>query len=670
VWYTNSAGSKYKAYGYEYTASGQVHRFVDYTNGKTTVYRYDSNDRLLGFNEYDTADSYHDFATNIYYNDKGQLQSVNYDLSFMNGSALDTREWYYSYFYETDGRLDETYISTYKTSGGESYTYDVFDRVTQKLTSVYLSDNSSARFTNRVDYTYTNYNNTYASNYVASYTSTVNDTSAITYTYSYDHAGNITRIVYSTGKEIRYVYDDIGQLIREDNGVYNNTYVYTYDNAGNITSRITYSLTAAGVTPTNPSITYNYGYTNSSWGDQMTSFYGRTITYDAMGNPLSYYNGATYTFSWTGRQMTGLVKSGDTYSFTYNDEGIRTSKTVNGVKTTYYLNGSQIAAEETNGNVTIYIYDSEGQPIGMQYHGSTYGEDVWDIFWYEKNLFGDIVAVYNEYGTKLIEYTYNAWGRWHSSQYNGGYSTAAHNNPFRYRGYYYDIDLELYCLGTRYYDMYTGRFISPDTSAVLTATPMSLTDKNLYAYCDNNPVMREDRGGTMWQIVTGLDPRVNLYGGIGTGGRFGSGSAYDSSAYNTYAIRSRVANSDAALGGYYYNGVSSAVNNYGAYTVPGAVTVTDGMSTKRHQNYITNSIIDLPKKGSALKADLYHKFPDIVDNYAGYATKFNIHNGTLYQISGSYRAVYGRFEWIVEDGYVTHRLFVKRGSINGIPSKP
>ena len=112
MWYTNSAGSKYKAYEYEYTASGQVHKFVDYTNGKTTVYRYDSNDRLLGFNEYDTADSYHDFATDIYYNDKGQLQSVNYDLSFMNGSALDTREWYYSYFYETDGRLDETYIRT------------------------------------------------------------------------------------------------------------------------------------------------------------------------------------------------------------------------------------------------------------------------------------------------------------------------------------------------------------------------------------------------------------------------------------------------------------------------------------------------------------------------------------------------------------------------------
>ena len=46
------------------------------------------------------------------------------------------------------------------------------------------------------------------------------------------------------------------------------------------------------------------------------------------------------------------------------DEGIRTSKTVNGVTTTYYLSGSQIIAEETSGNLTVYIYDASGSPIG------------------------------------------------------------------------------------------------------------------------------------------------------------------------------------------------------------------------------------------------------------------------------------------------------------------
>ena len=40
--------------------------------------------------------------------------------------------------------------------------------------------------------------------------------------------------------------------------------------------------------------------------------------------------------------------------------------------------------------------------------------------------------------------------------------------------------------------------MNADTIEVLTATPVALTDKNLYAYCDNNPVMRADHGGEFW----------------------------------------------------------------------------------------------------------------------------------------------------------------------------
>ena len=251
--------------------------------------------------------------------------------------------------------------------------------------------------------------------------------------------------------------------------------------------------------PTNPITTYTYGYTDSEWGDLLTSYRGQSITYDEIGNPLSYYNGTRYTFTWTGRQLTGAVKGSNTYSFTYNDEGIRTSKTVNGVTTTYYLNGSQILGEETNGNVTVYVYDESGLPIGMQYHASTYAEDVWDIYWYEKNLQGDIVAVYAQDGTKVISYKYDAWETCTTSTYVSG--TAASNNPFKYRGYYYDKDLGLYYLNTRYYDAAVKRFINADDIDVISATPTALTDKNLYAYCDNNPVMRRDDGGQFWDTV-------------------------------------------------------------------------------------------------------------------------------------------------------------------------
>ena len=132
----------------------------------------------------------------------------------------------------------------------------------------------------------------------------------------------------------------------------------------------------------------------------------------------------------------------------------------------------------------------------MQYHAASYADNVWDTFWYEKNLFGDIVAVYGNDGTKLISYTYDAWGQC-STFYHDGTTSASPvaKNPFRYRGYYYDSDLGLYYLQSRYYDSNTGRFISPDEETVITATPDALTDKNLYVYCDNNTIMRTDEDG-------------------------------------------------------------------------------------------------------------------------------------------------------------------------------
>lgn len=60
----------------------------------------------------------------------------------------------------------------------------------------------------------------------------------------------------------------------------------------------------------------------------------------------------------------------------------------------------------------------------------------------------------------------------------------------------------LYYLGSRYYDPEVGRFISADTTEILDVSN-DLYDKNLYAYCDNNPVMRKDSGGAVWHLAVG-----------------------------------------------------------------------------------------------------------------------------------------------------------------------
>ena len=65
-------------------------------------------------------------------------------------------------------------------------------------------------------------------------------------------------------------------------------------------------------------------------------------------------------------------------------------------------------------------------------------------------------------------------------------------NPFRYRGYYYDTETELYYLNSRYYDPRTCRFISADILLDARAFP----GYNLFAYCLNNPVIFHDMGGS------------------------------------------------------------------------------------------------------------------------------------------------------------------------------
>ena len=74
-------------------------------------------------------------------------------------------------------------------------------------------------------------------------------------------------------------------------------------------------------------------------------------------------------------------------------------------------------------------------------------------------------------------------------------------NPYRYRGYHYDVETKLYYLNSRYYDPEVGRFISPDIISILDETMMEANGLNLYMYCGNNPVMRVDPNGTAWYDI-------------------------------------------------------------------------------------------------------------------------------------------------------------------------
>ncbi|MBQ7315261.1 MAG: RHS repeat-associated core domain-containing protein [Clostridia bacterium] len=129
----------------------------------------------------------------------------------------------------------------------------------------------------------------------------------------------------------------------------------------------------------------------------------------------------------------------------------------------------------------------------------------WQTFWYEKNLQGDVVAVYSHDGVKLVSYAYDAWGNTTTTYHNGGASTGARYNPIRYRGYYYDSDLGMYWLQTRLYNPTLRRFMSPDS---FVSTGQGFVGYNMYAYCGNDPVNRVDYSGEFWMFALSLIVKI------------------------------------------------------------------------------------------------------------------------------------------------------------------
>lgn len=71
-------------------------------------------------------------------------------------------------------------------------------------------------------------------------------------------------------------------------------------------------------------------------------------------------------------------------------------------------------------------------------------------------------------------------------------------NPFRYRGYYFDVETGWYYLNARYYSPIIGRLISPDELAILDESRSQINGLNLNMYCADNPVMNVDPSGRDW----------------------------------------------------------------------------------------------------------------------------------------------------------------------------
>ena len=241
-------------------------------------------------------------------------------------------------------------------------------------------------------------------------------------------------------------------------------------------------------------ITYNYGNDGKTgWNYLLTSYdadsdgvvdTNEKISYDVIGNPLTY-RGAT--LAWYGRQLRSFTKNGITSTMTYDADGLRSSKTVAGVKTEYQYVGDKLFYEKRgDGNSFYYFYDSYGKLSAIYHHKN----GVKTAYHVVTNAQGDVIALYSWTGAKVAEYSYDAWGN--CTIVSDTSSThIATLNPFRYRSYYRDTDLGLYYLQSRYYDSEIGRFINADSQL----NTDNVLGFNVYSYCENNPIMYSDASG-------------------------------------------------------------------------------------------------------------------------------------------------------------------------------
>lgn len=175
----------------------------------------------------------------------------------------------------------------------------------------------------------------------------------------------------------------------------------------------------------------------------------------------------------------------------------------------YVYNGGQLVQEVIVTETTVdgtttattktlnFTYDAAGTPLSLTYNGTTY--------YYSTNIQGDIVSIVASSGITVVRYFYDAWGNIRTIT-GAMPNTLGKTNPLRYRGYVYDQETGFYYLQSRYYNPEMGRFINADA---LASTGQGMLGNNMFAYCNNNPVINFDISGMISRICLSEDTRLN-----------------------------------------------------------------------------------------------------------------------------------------------------------------
>lgn len=510
---------------YEYDANGNIRLIKNSLNQAVTL-TYNSEDRL------DSRIEPLGQKTTLQYDANGNItkvnmpnsQSIQYTYNSYNQLTSEAvngaRHWSYSY----DQELNTTTVKNEITGFTKTLYYNEDDKLVKKVGGsqsiqyVYgESDNLESIIGTSNDNSFTQ---TYKNDSIgrineirqngliaisleytkASMLDSFSFANGVQGQYDYDNAQQLTSLNVKNNKEIilaeNYKYDKNGNIInvRTDFG----SVSYTYDEINQITSQTltdntveTYKYDAVGnrtkmIKTQNENIIetkYTYNANN-----QLTSVNDDIYFYDANGNRTK-----DNLFIYEYNQLDQLVEintlNGQTIAtYTYDEEGRRISKTVNGNTINYHYNqGINVMFETDNkGNMLAnYSYDKNGFPLTMTKNGQ--------IYYYILDGHKNVLALTDSSGQTVASYSYDAWGNILTQS-----GEMAEENTLRYKGYHYDEETKLYYLMTRYFQPKEGVFLATDPVGGDTGNYMS---QHGYIYADNNPVMMIDPNGTYAWVI-------------------------------------------------------------------------------------------------------------------------------------------------------------------------
>ena len=305
--------------------------------------------------------------------------------------------------------------------------------------------------------------------------------------YKTDSLGNVTNVSDSVFGSHAYTYNSRGFLIKEDNTN------YTYDDNGNMI--------------TSGNSTYKYDNLN-----RLISINGDSIFYSftTPGNPRLFKD-TEYKFE--GRRLVGIsedlgVDEQQTVDYTYNSNGLIIKKVLGywyaddrdseEYTTKYYYDGEKLITEIGPRNRLDFLYDENGILYGLIKDSSR-------KYFYIRDFMSNILGLVDNSGNIVVKYKYDAYGNRISITDTSG-CDLGNINPFRYKGYYYDDDVEMYYCKSRFYVPLWHRWLNSDSINYL--EPKNITSLNLFTYCNNNPVMYVDPTGRF--TILGLLISVGL----------------------------------------------------------------------------------------------------------------------------------------------------------------